>query len=96
MDPDQSLVEAFGHHPALAGAYCRPQGRPGLLFPQPGLDPVEMLDLAEEPAAELGRLIPGLMELPPDMRPATRQHYGLGMLPHESWMPRSRRIAGCR
>lgn len=54
LHPDEGAVEALDDHPATAGADGGAQGRPGLLRPQLGFGLVEMLELAEEPAGELG------------------------------------------
>lgn len=47
-------------------------------LPESRLDPVQVLNLADEPAAELGRLVAGLTELPAHVGPAAASTTGWG------------------
>ena len=80
---DQRPMEALCHHPAFRRPGGRPQTGTGMAFPESRLHSVQVLDLAEEPAAELGRLVTGLMELPAHVGPAAGQHHRMGMVPGE-------------
>ncbi len=66
----------FHNGPALVGAHGLAQGRSSLLVPQGRFNAVEVLDLAQEPATDLGRLFPGLVKPAPRVRPAARQNNG--------------------
>lgn len=58
--PNEGAVEAFNDRAAVAGSGGDAQRGAGFLFAEGGFDLVEQLDLAEEPAADLGGFVRGL------------------------------------
>lgn len=62
LHPDEGAVEPFHDRPALAGAAGRPEFGARPEFPQLRLDPIQMLELAEEPATQLRNRVPGVMD----------------------------------
>ena len=56
LEPDQRALDAFDNGTALMSACNGAQLWTGTLFAQVRFDPVEVLDLAHEPAAHAGRL----------------------------------------
>lgn len=54
----------------MAGAHALSLGRAGTLPAKPGLNVVEVLDLSQEPATELGFVVFGFVKFAPDVRPA--------------------------
>jgi len=76
FEANQRPPDPLHNGSALMRAHRLPQSRTGLLVAQDRLDPIEVLDLMQEPAAHPGGLFPGLIEPAPDMSPAPGQGNG--------------------
>src|SRR5688572_20878982 len=59
---------------------CLAQVGASLALSQGGFDPVEMLDLAHDPASPSGRLFESIVELPSHMRPAAGEFDAVGSI----------------
>lgn len=70
LEQKQNFFEPGHDGAAFTGAPGLAQIRAGVLFAQRGFDTVEVLDLPQEPAADLRGRFAGLVKLPADVCPA--------------------------